>query len=248
MCIVIDQGNSFTKIARFSGNEIAALKVTANDPVQELISQIQHIKLSAAGEDNLPAIFSTVLPESVDLMNFLMQQFSLLALSDKTKLPVVNLYNTPDTLGKDRIAAVVGARRFFPEIPVLTIDAGTCITYDFITDKNQYLGGGISPGIRMRIKALHTFTGKLPLVSLEEDAPLIGKTTNESILSGVLNGVIAEVDGLINRYRELYPLLKVILTGGDAIYFDKKLKSNIFAVPNLVLLGLKDILSYNVEN
>jgi type III pantothenate kinase len=142
----------------------------------------------------------------------------------------------------------VGANLYFPNQDVLVIDAGTCIKYDFVNKANAYLGGSISPGLQMRFKALHTLTEKLPLVQpvLNVDY-LIGSSTEEAILSGVLNGCIAEIDGIIQQYKSNYKNLKVVLSGGDSIYFDKTLKNSIFASPNIVLEGLNAILDYNVD-
>ena len=134
-----------------------------------------------------------------------------------------------------------------PETDILVIDAGTAITYDIITAEGNYLGGGISPGITMRYKALHTFTGRLPLLDYYEDAQLIGDDTASSIHSGVLNGALAEMEGIIQSYQLVYPALKIILTGGDHNYFDKRLKIKTFAAPNLVLEGLNLILIFNIE-
>jgi type III pantothenate kinase len=133
----------------------------------------------------------------------------------------------------------------FPGKSKLVIDAGTCITYDLLTKKNEYLGGGISPGIRMRFRAMHTFTRKLPLVEPEDFDELIGRSTRESLLSGVYNGVVAEIREIIRLYGEKFDDLAVILTGGDHPFLYNKLKSNIFAVPELVLLGLNEIFDHN---
>lgn len=154
---------------------------------------------------------------------------------------------TPETLGKDRLAAVIAASNIFPGSDLLVIDAGTAITYDFINKDREYHGGSISPGINMRFKALNTFTGRLPLIDPEPFDQLIGLNTHEAILSGVMNGARYEMNGIIEDYQLKFPHLKTILTGGDAIYFDKKLKSNIFVSSNLVILGLKLILKYNFE-
>ena len=168
-----------------------------------------------------------------------------LPLTFQTPTPFKNLYQTPSTLGKDRIAAVAGAFSLYPNRNVLVIDAGTCITYDFLTDKGEYLGGGISPGIRMRFKAMHTFTGKLPLIEPDEYDGLIGRSTRESMLSGVYNGVISELNGLISLYQEQFGDIMVIITGGDHEFLHNKLKISIFAAPDLVLLGLNEIFDYN---
>jgi type III pantothenate kinase len=168
-------------------------------------------------------------------------------LSANTPLPIENRYLTKETLGKDRIAAVVGAYDLYPNQNLLVIDAGTAITYDFINEKGQYLGGNISPGIEMRFKALNYYTGKLPRVQPKEWNKLYGSTTEEAILGGVLNGVVFEVDKTIESFKEFYKNLKVIITGGDAEFFDNKLKNSFFVNFNLLALGLNRILEYNGE-
>jgi type III pantothenate kinase len=145
------------------------------------------------------------------------------------------------------LAGVVGASQMFPAADVLVIDAGTAITYDLLTCSGEYLGGGISPGINMRYRGLHTFTDRLPLLNSYDVADLIGSDTASCIYSGVLNGALAEMEGIIFRYQKLYPGLKIVLTGGDFNYFDKTLKIKTFAAPNLVLEGLNLILRFNLE-
>jgi type III pantothenate kinase len=166
-------------------------------------------------------------------------------LSFQTPVPFTNRYKSPVTLGKDRIAAVAGAVSQFPGRNVLVIDAGTCITYDFINDRGEYFGGAISPGIRMRFKAMNTFTGKLPLIEPEEFDGFIGTTTGESMQSGVYNGISAEINGFITQYMDNFDDLVVIITGGDHQFLHNKLKISIFAAPDLVLLGLNEIFDYN---
>ena len=187
-------------------------------------------------------ILSTVAKDSPEFVKILSETAPLVILDENTPLPIKNLYETPATLGKDRLAAAAGAHALFPGKNVLSIDAGTCITYDFLTKDGEYLGGGISPGIRMRFQAMNAFTGKLPLVEPTDFTGLIGKTTAESLLSGVINGVCEEIKGLIARYIEQYEDLTAVITGGDHEYLHNKLKINIFAVPDLVLLGLNEIL------
>jgi type III pantothenate kinase len=133
----------------------------------------------------------------------------------------------------------------YPDNNVLIIDAGTCITYDFITNKNEYLGGAISPGIRMRYKGLNNLTANLPLLETKSPEDIIGSSTNSSIHSGVVNGVVNEIDGFINAYKEKYSYLTVILTGGDANFLSEQLKSSIFANSNFLLEGLNYILEFN---
>lgn len=171
----------------------------------------------------------------------------LVELTAQTALPVGNLYKAPQTLGADRKAAAAGAAYFFPGRNCLVLDAGTCITHDFIDSEGNYHGGGIAPGLNMKFKALHTFTERLPLVQrTENDFPLTGQTTQESILSGVLGGTVAELNGLMAAYRQKAPGLVVILCGGDAGFFESTLKGRIFVIPELVLIGLHRILVYNV--
>jgi type III pantothenate kinase len=160
-------------------------------------------------------------------------------------LPIQINYKTPETLGVDRIAAVCGAIDIFPNRSSLVIDAGTAITYDFIDGHGNYEGGAISPGIEMRFEALHTFTERLPLVTKNGDLTLIGNSTETCIRSGVLNGVVAEMEGIINNYKQLYPDLGVVLCGGNSFFFENRLKPTIFATPDLVLSGLNRILLHN---
>ncbi|MGI4867242.1 MAG: type III pantothenate kinase, partial [Janthinobacterium lividum] len=160
-----------------------------------------------------------------------------------TPVPLQNAYATPQTLGADRLAGAVGAGQLRPGQPTLIIDAGTALKFDLVAD-NTYYGGSIAPGLRMRLRALHTFTGKLPLLELPEPTALvqlIGDSTASSLLSGVLNGAAAEVNGLVAAYRQRYPGLGLVLTGGDAPYLQPRLASAlglIFVVPELVLVGL----------
>jgi type III pantothenate kinase len=162
-----------------------------------------------------------------------------------TPIPLKNSYSTAETLGTDRLAAAVGANFFYEGKNVLAIGCGTAITYDFVTEAGEYVGGAISPGIGIRFKALNQFTAKLPLVEIDEKFPILASTTRESILSGVLNGAIHEVDGYIDAIHQNFSDFEVILTGGDANFFVGKLKNAIFVVPNLVLIGLNRILYHN---
>ena len=148
-------------------------------------------------------------------------------------------------MGKDRLAAVAGAIGLYPNTNLLVIDAGTAITYELINSKHEFLGGNISPGMTIRYKALNEFTSKLPLLSASDETPLIGQSTKEAIQAGVQNGVLFEIQGLINELSSQYPSIKTIITGGDAEFFARKLKNPIFVHPNLVLIGLNRILEYN---
>lgn len=244
MKLIIDIGNSYAKMAVFDDSEIVEMKVTEDISarlVEEILSDHPKIK---------SAIMSDVRGQSHDISKLLSQRVLFIELNHLTPMPFTNLYETPETLGKDRIAGATAAVRMFPGQNVLVIDAGTCITYDLINNKGQYLGGAISPGIKMRYKALHDFTGKLPLVNtIDENVPeLIGNSTNNSIYSGVQRAVLLEVGAMIKEYQSAFQGLKIVLSGGDYFYFDKNLKSNIFAAPNIVLTGLKEILDFNEDS
>lgn len=168
-------------------------------------------------------------------------------MNQSTSFPITIKYSTPQTLGLDRIAAACGTLDIMPEQHCLVIDMGTCINYEFIDDSATYHGGAISPGVKMRFDAMHTFTAKLPLVKFNRDTPLTGNSTETCMQSGVINGVLAELEGIIARYLEKYPTMGVILCGGDAALFENKLKHPIFVAPNLVLSGLNRILLHNVN-
>ncbi|WP_426489819.1 type III pantothenate kinase [Hymenobacter sp. 102] len=169
-----------------------------------------------------------------------------------TPLPIGNAYATPHTLGADRLAAAVGAAWLLPGRPVVIVDAGTALKCDLVSADGAFQGGSIAPGLAMRFRALHTFTGRLPLVEKPaaetEDIPLTGTDTQAAIRSGVLNGAAAEVSGMLAEYEARYPGLAVVLAGGDAPFFRARLKRPIFVVPELVLLGLHRILVYHVAS
>lgn len=237
--LILDIGNTLTKAAVYNNKDLLALS-RHEQPSYDIIHELfeEYAPIGAA-------ILSTVRAYDDGMLSPLRLLDLLIELDENTPVPVEVSYRTPDTLGKDRLAAVCGAAAKYPGKNVLVIDAGTALTFDFLTSGKVYLGGSISPGINLRFKALHTFTGKLPLVQEREPLQLTGNDTATSIISGVINGAVAEVQGMIEDYRNHYPDVSVIITGGDATYFDKKLKSDIFAHPNLVLDGLNEILDWN---
>ena len=230
--ITLDEGNTSVKLALFD-NETLVSKYNNIDLnfVIKLLPKCDRLILSTVkNKSNFKTLFSN--------KNFVL-------LNNSTPLPIKILYKSPTSLGNDRIALAVGAITNFPNKNVLVIDAGTCITYDLINSKKEYLGGSISPGIQMRYNALHQFTSQLPLLESVDTAMLTGVNTEESIHSGIINGVFVEIDGIIQRYTNQYPDIKVIVTGGNAKFFDKGLKNTIFAKPNLLMEGLNKILDYN---
>ena len=191
------------------------------------------------------AFISAVRDVPEELTALLKNKLQVIYLDHRMKLPFENQYKSKETLGLDRAAGVAGAHFLFPNEHILVIDAGTCITFDILTSEGVYLGGSISPGISMRFKALNKFTGRLPLIEDKRKISLIGDTTEASILSGVYNGILGEVELQVRLYKEKFGNVKVVITGGDLDFFESNLKLEIFAQPNLVLYGLNKILDYN---
>ena len=193
------------------------------------------------------SIISSVAELDTQVVRFLNKKTQLFHFSQKLKIPVKILYNTPETLGLDRIANAVGAVALFPSQNVLSIQAGSCLVFDFVNENSEYLGGSISPGIKLRYEALHHNTKKLPLLRVTDNVPdWIGFDTTASINCGVIKGIRYEIDGFIDDYRARFETLIVLLTGGDADYLQKLIKNTIFAAPNLVMKGLNEIIKYNV--
>ena len=242
MNLVIDVGNTSVKLAVFKDALLFKKEVVM---IQDLLETISKIKEENKTIKNV--IVSSVGNLDKEVLEYLDNNFQVLFLSHQTKLPFKNLYETPNTLGIDRIALIAASVDRYSEKNVLVIDAGTCITYDFINKENEYLGGAISPGIRMRYKALYNQTAKLPLLDTEAPENLIGNSTITSINSGVVNGLVNEIDGVIAQYKEKYNDLTIILTGGDANFLSKQLKSSIFANSNFLLQGLNFILLNNLN-
>tara|TARA_R110002049_G_scaffold95397_1_gene234258 strand:+ start:4928 stop:5659 length:732 start_codon:yes stop_codon:yes gene_type:complete len=240
MNLIIDVGNSFVKLAVFKSGKAIYKEVVEIELILQRIRVIRE-KYNAIES----AIISSVGKLNEKDIKVIDDCFNLIILNTKTKLPFKNLYETPKTLGVDRIALVSASVNQFPESNVLIVDAGTCITYDFVTSKKEYLGGAISPGLRMRYRALNNLTANLPLLDTEIPDNITGKSTKSSIHSGVVNGVLKEIDGVIEAYKEKYSDLTVILTGGDTNFLSKQLKSSIFANSNFLLEGLNYILQFN---
>lgn len=244
MDLVLDFGNSFKKFALFKGNQLFAIESlhSEHQNIQAFTENL--LKRIPSGKPDKIIISSVVnYPDSFD--SFLTAKAKLLKLTHRTPLPVQLDYLSPATLGKDRIAVSAASHVLYPDKNVLAIVAGSCITYDFTDATGIYRGGAISPGMDMRFRSLNTFTAHLPLMKGKNEVGLTGKNTENSILSGVMTGMRAEIDGVIEQYTSIYEKLTVLLSGGNLNYFDKSLKNNIFAIPNLVLKGLKIILDFN---
>jgi len=240
MNLCIDQGNTTTKVGIFDQNKLVDFVRFENFGTDEAKKMLTDFRIDAC-------IFSSVRKNTDTLSNFFKNEISFIELTDKTDIPIINRYSTPETLGNDRLAAVIGATTMMPGADILVIDAGTAITYDFIDSENVYWGGNIAPGLNLRLRSLHEFTHKLPLVQPEVQSQFIGNSTNSAILSGAIYGIVFEIDGYINALKIKYPKLSTFLTGGSTFYFDNKLKSAIFAEKNLVLIGLNRILQHNVQ-
>ena len=239
MQLILDFGNTYQKCAVFNGQKLFALhkfeNITIID-IQKLIDDNKNIN---------SCILSSVIDTPSDILELLKSKFSFIELNSETIIPIINKYKTPNTLGKDRLAAAVAVSVLSNGSSALSIDMGTAIKFDIVNNKKEYLGGSISPGIFLRFKALNTFTAKLPLVGYNNNNEMIGSNTESSILSGVINGVNAEINTFVEYYKEQYPDVKIFITGGESIYFENNLKSDIFADSNLVLKGLNEILRYN---
>lgn len=241
MNLIIEQGNTSTKVAIYEQGCIKEYFMYKHVNIEEIAALLKKYSCTCG-------ILSTVIDIDKELVSYLQTNLThFIFLDESVKLPVLIEYDTPKTLGKDRIAAIVGANYLMPGKDLLIIDAGTAITYELVESTGVYKGGNISPGMTTRFKALNCFTKKLPLVQEENDVPLIGTSTITAIQAGVVNGVVFEMEGYIDSLRKIYPGLLVFLTGGHSFYFESRLKNTIFADINLVLTGLNRILEYNVE-
>jgi type III pantothenate kinase len=241
MNLAIDIGNTRTKIGVFQNGALEyeqAFENGAQDYLLEIATnhRVRNIILStvASGLNGL-------------IRQELERHCYVLELDAATPLPIRNLYQTPETLGKDRLAAIVGAYALWPGQHCLVVDAGTCITYDFLRQDGAFLGGNIAPGIGLRLKAMHTFTARLPLVPRGEVAEWVGRSTEEALRNGAQLGALLEIEGFIRYCQSRFGDIRVLFTGGDADFFAKNMKSQIFVHQNLVLLGLNQILNHNVK-
>ncbi|OGX88112.1 hypothetical protein BEN47_09585 [Hymenobacter lapidarius] len=241
--LALDIGNTAVKTGCFEGSLLREMQ--AGLPAADVLALVRrwqpaHVIVASVAED--AALRADELRKLVpgEILTFS---------PATTAVPLRNAYATPHTLGADRLAAAVGAAGLRPGRPTLIIDAGTALKFDVVTADETYHGGSIAPGLSMRFRALHTFTGRLPLLerpAADATIPLVGDSTTGSLLSGVVNGMVAEIREFIAQYQQLYPGLGVLLTGGDAAFLAARLPARIFVVPELVLLGLNRILAYHV--
>ena len=252
MLLAIDVGNTQIKLAVFEQNTLINKKII---PYSDWEKEVQNTLFFFSEIKNI-AVASVGKLQKSDFLG-LKEGVEVSFISYESKFPFQNHYATPKTLGMDRMVLTSGAVLKFPNQNRLVIDAGTCITYDFIDENNNYLGGAISPGIRLRYESLHHFTAKLPLLSLElfeeifkevETHQFIGNSTSTSIHSGVLNGVQNEIEGFIAQYQRVYPKFIIILTGGDTEFLANRLKNTIFANSNFLLESLNQTFQYKNQN
>lgn len=236
---VIDWGNTLIKAGIFVSGELQVKYEAAE--ANELIDKLDLVHIDQV-------IISSVSQDPQIILKQVSPVGQKIVLDASTPLPFHNHYITKGTLGNDRKAAVAGAQKVFPERSCLIIDIGTCITYDIIENGRDYRGGIISPGIHIRLKGMHSFTGRLPQINDLENVPeWEGLTTRESMLSGVINGITAEIEGVINTSKTKKGDLQVIMTGGDRLFFESRVKEDIFVAPEIVLIGLNGILEFNEE-
>ncbi len=242
MNLIIDIGNTRVKLAVYENNSKSTLEHIARedffDAIKELLEKFPKITNS---------IVSSVAFFSEKEQKQLQELLPTIFVQSTMVLPFYNTYSTPKTLGADRIALVSAAALHYKNQNVLIIDAGTCVTYDLINDNNEYLGGAISPGLTIRYESLHNLTATLPLLKPINQDVFIGNTTESSIHAGIINGLKLEIDGVIQQYQSRYNNLTIILTGGDANFLAKRLKSSIFAKPNFLLDGLHHLLKINTN-
>lgn len=236
--LCFDFGNTRLKCAVFDDRELSEVIVMENDEpstIRHLIDQYKPKK----------SLLSSVINHKPEIEAILSNATRFHKLNHLSKLPITSPVGKPETIGADRLGLVVAAVDLFPNKNNLVIGLGTAITYNFINKYHEFLGGGISPGMEMRFRGLHTFTALLPLVEKDWNFPLVGYDTRTNILSGVILGMAKEIDGTIDAYKERYGNFNVLLTGGDAPYFVYHLKNKIFADPNLIYKGLYAISEFN---
>ena len=236
--LCFDFGNTRLKCAVFEAKELKEVLVLADDSEKTIKGLIEKYHPQKS-------LLSSVIDHNPAVESVLRQTTKFHKLDHRSKIPITTPVGKPETIGADRLGLVVAAADLFPGKNNLVIGLGTAITYNFINKYNQFLGGGISPGMELRFKSLETYTAKLPLIEKDWNFPLVGYDTRTNILSGVMLGMAKEIDGMIDAYAEKYGNFNVLLTGGDAPFFVYHLKNLIFADPNLIYRGLYAISEFN---
>lgn len=238
MNLCIDIGNSFIKLAVIENNQVLhkdVVKKVYVSVIKQLRKKFGFKRVIIGASGRIPK----------GLVRHLSANYHLMILDAMTKLPITIGYHTPETLGRDRVAAVIGANVLFPEHDNAVIDIGTCITYDVITMEKHYIGGNIAPGVELRLKSMNDYTARLPLVKRGSLESLLGLSTEEALQNGATLGTLLEIESFIERIRREFEGININLTGGDADFFGDKINSQIFVNPNLVLIGLNEIMNFN---
>ena len=239
MNLIVDVGNTNIKLSVFSGENMVCYDIVSRvlvlDMLKDYLSKFEITK----------SIISNVGEPIEEVEKFLKGIPYHISLNSNTKLPISIDYDTPETLGVDRMALSVASYSASKGTNSLVIDLGTCITYDLVSSKGVYKGGAISPGVNMRFKSMHHFTESLPLVSMKDTNSVVGKNTEMSLVNGVYHGICAEIDYYIDSVSEEFGEVCVFISGGDHPFFVNKLKNSIFADQKILLQGLNEILNYN---
>ena len=243
MILTIDVGNTNIKVAVFKQVNLIEKFVFQKNVLKNNFKNILKKYPNCT-----KAVLSSVGKLDENDILWLKSYLNLLEIGHDSVFPFINLYGSPKTLGIDRMVLAAGAVLLYPNQNTLIIDAGTCVTYDFVTSSNEYLGGAISPGLRLRYESLHNFTAKLPLLTKKAPENFIGNTTDEAIHSGVVNGLCNEIEGFVSEYSVKNEQFTIILTGGDANFLANRLKSIIFADENFLLKGLQQLYTYSLQN
>lgn len=245
MNLVVDVGNSQVKYALYN----AGHKLIMSKSIHQISFLEELDKLFKAYPKILNSILSASGKVNEAWLALLQQKTNCIQFSHETPIPIQINYHSPKTLGLDRIALAVSAKHEYPNKNCLVVDLGTCITYDFVSQRGVYEGGAISPGIEMRFKAMHTFTANLPFVKEKLEMPknYLGKNTTECLKIGVIQAIIHEIEGFTKQYLADYEHLTLVLTGGNAQVLAERVKNSIFANLNFQLAGLYQILIYNIN-
>lgn len=236
--ICFDFGNTLLKYGVFENEQLIKVENLQSDQPETISAVLQKYKPART-------ILSSVIYHNPEIEKELAKESSFLKLDATVKLPFTTPVSKPETIGADRLALAAYASFFYKNQNTLVIALGSCITYNFINKYHSFIGGSISPGMQMRFKAMHDLTAKLPIVEADWNFPLIGYDTRTNILSGVLQGMASEIDGIIDEYKTKFEKFNVLLTGGDTANFVRHLKNKIFADPWLILKGLYAISKYN---
>ncbi|MHC5308806.1 type III pantothenate kinase [Myroides sp. LJL116] len=243
MILAVDIGNTATKVAQFENNSLVEkIQFPTGEFTEKFLSFFSKF------DPTTPVVLTSVAQNKNEIVLWLEKNVHLTTITHKSEMPFTNKYATPTTLGIDRMVLAAGATLRYQNTNRLVIDAGTCITYDFIDQDNNYLGGAISPGLQMRYNALNHYTAKLPLLDPMDTSYYIGQDTSQSIHAGIVNAITYEIEGFIAQYEKSYPNLTIILTGGDTLFLAKRLKNVIFANSNFLLESLNALYQSIIEN